>query len=138
MWIFIVRHILRNRLGNLIAIMLLTAFMGYKASQVKMSYEFGSLLPASDTASIIYNDFKQRFGKDGTVMVIAIEDRNLFNLGEFDDFYDLTYNLKKIDGVQEVISTARLFDLIRNDSIKKFDFRPVVTKNLKHKRNLTA
>ena len=91
MWIYIVRHILRNRLGNLIAIMLLTVFMGYKASQVKMSYDFGSLLPASDTASIIYNDFKQRFGKDGTVMVIAIEDRNLFNLDEFDDFYDLTY-----------------------------------------------
>lgn len=138
MWIYLVRHILRNRLGNLIAIVLLTAFMGYKATQVKMSYEFGSLLPASDTASIIYNDFKQRFGKDGTVMVIAIEDKDLFNLGEFDDFYDLTYNLKNINGVQEVISTARLFELIRNDSIKKFDFRPVVTRKPKTQKELDS
>ena len=40
MWEYIVKLILRNRPVNLIIIALITAFMGYKAQDVKLSYEF--------------------------------------------------------------------------------------------------
>ncbi len=126
MWVYIVRHILRNRLGNLIAIILLTAFMGYQATKVKMSYEFASLLPASDTASIVYKEFKERFGQDGSVLFIGFEDKDFFKLDKFADYYDLTYNIKKIDGVEEVISVPRLFYLSKDTALKKFDFKPVI------------
>jgi uncharacterized protein len=127
MWVLIVRYILRYRLVNLVIIALLTAFMGHYALRVQMSYEFSSLLPATDTAFTVYEDFKNRFGQDGSVLFIGIQEDSIFHLDKFNGFYDLTYDLRKIDGVEEVISLARIFNLTKNDSLQKFEFLPVVT-----------
>lgn len=110
---------------NLIIIALLTGIIGYFAFKVQVSYDAASLLPATDSASIVYSDFKDRFGKDGSVMFIGIQDENIFELDKFGEFYDLTFDIKAIDGVEEVVSLGRIFNLVRNDSIKKFDFKPV-------------
>ncbi|MBN3034523.1 MAG: MMPL family transporter [Bacteroidales bacterium] len=131
MWIFIIRHILRNRLANLIIIGILTALMGYKALQVQMSYEPSSLLPESDTAFKVYREFTDRFGKDGSVLFIAVRDTLLYTTGRFSEWFDLTYIIKGIRGVEEVLSEARLFLLVRNDSLKKFDFRPLTVRKPK-------
>ena len=125
MWIYLVRHILRYRLVNLIAIALLTLIIGIYALRVEMSYEFASLLPASDSTRIAYNEFKERFGKDGSVLFIAIDDDEIFKIDKFNGLYDLTEELKKIDGVEEVLSLARIYNLTKNKSLKKFDFEPV-------------
>lgn len=125
MWNFLVRFILRNRLGNLIAIILLTAFMGYKAIDVHLSYEMAQMLPASDTTSKAYEKFKATFGQDGAVLFIGIKDEKLFTLDEFNDWLELTENLRRVDGVQEVLSIGKLYTLEKNDSSRKFDFKPV-------------
>lgn len=127
MWTFLVRLIIRYRFFNLIAIFLITAFMAYKAFDVKLSYEFVKMLPADDTTSIIYEKFKQKFGEDGSVMFIGVQDEKLFELEHFNDWYDLTYDLKNIDGVEEVISTAKIYNILKNDSTRKFDFKPLIT-----------
>ena len=126
MWIFLVRHILRYRLINLIVIVLLTLFMGYQAFKVQMSYEFTSLLPQSDSAHIAYENFKQRFGKDGSVLFIAIQSPEIFELDNFNGLYDLSYDIKEIEGVEEVLSLARMFNLVKNDELKQFEFSSVV------------
>lgn len=125
MWVYIVRHILRNRLGNLIGIALLTAFMAYHAFHIQVSYESGSLLPASDSASITYHEFSKRFGKEDGVFFIAIEDKDFFQLEKYNDWFDLTNNIRQVNGVQEVVSITKLYHLVKNDSIKKFDFKPI-------------
>lgn len=125
MWNFLVRFILRNRLGNLIAIILITLFMGYKALDVHLSYEMAQMLPDSDTTIVAYNKFKQTFGQDGSVVFIGIRDDKLFTLDVFNDWLDLTERLRKVDGVQEVLSIGKLYTLVKNDSIRKFDFKPV-------------
>jgi uncharacterized protein len=126
MWVYLVRHILRYRLINLIVITLLTLFMGYHALKVQMSYEFSSLLPASDPAFIVYEDFKNRFGQDGSVLFIGLQEERIFELEKFNGLFDLTYDLKQIDGVEEVISLARIFNLTKNDSLHQFEFLPVI------------
>ncbi len=125
MWVYIVRHILRNRLGNLIGIGLLTAFMIYEAFQIQLSYESGSLLPASDSASIIYQEFSKRFGKEDGVMFIGIEDADFFRLEKYNDWFDLTNDIRNVNGVQEIVSITKLYHLVKNDSLKKFDFKLV-------------
>ncbi|MBM3437272.1 MAG: RND family transporter, partial [Bacteroidetes bacterium] len=128
MWVYIIRHILRNRLGNLIAIGLLTAFMIYEALHIQLSYESGSLLPSSDSASIIYSEFSKRFGKEDGVMFIGIEDQGFYVLDKYNDWFDLTNEIRQVDGVQEVVSVTRIYQLVRNDSTKKFDFKLVADK----------
>jgi predicted RND superfamily exporter protein len=125
MWRFIVRNLLRNRLGILLIIAGLTAFMGYKAREVKLSYEMARTLPANDSTFLLYESFKKQFGEDGSVLFIGLQDKNLFRLEEFNDWFDLSSNIRKIPGIEEVVSVTRLYKLVKNDSLKKFEFIPL-------------
>jgi len=126
MWTYLVRFILRNRLINIIVILLITGFMGYLARDVEISYEAASMLPSHDSTNIRYRQFKSTFGEDGTVLYIGFKDKRIFDLPFYDDLYDLTNTLKKINGVQEVLSLGRFYDLVKNERTKKFDLQQVV------------
>jgi hydrophobe/amphiphile efflux-3 (HAE3) family protein len=102
--------------------------MGWQATKIQMSYEFTSLLPQTDTAYQVYADFKNRFGQDGSVLFIGLQSDAIFEYDNFTELYDLTYDIKNIDGVEEVVSLARLFNLYKNDQTKQFEFQSVVGK----------
>jgi predicted RND superfamily exporter protein len=122
MWAALAKFILRNRIVILATISLITIFMAYEAFQVKIAYNFTYLLPASDSASIEYDKFKQQFGLDGTVMVAGMQEGKLFSdLQEFNDWYDLNKDIKKSEGIKDVISVASLFNVVKNDSLGKFE-----------------
>jgi uncharacterized protein len=122
---FLVRHILRDRIGILVTIAVLTTFMGFMATKVKLQYESASILPAKDSTNIVYHSFVKQFGQDGTIMFIGLLDSNFFSLHNFNSAYDLTDSLKKIKGVSEIVSITRLYNLVKNDSLKKFEFIPI-------------
>lgn len=126
MWTLFVRIILRNRLANLIIIGLITLFMGWEGSKVQMSYDFARMLPATDTANVAYERFKETFGQDGSVMFVGVQDDKLFELDRFLFWADLTEKVRRIEGVDEIVSMSRLYTLERNDEKKKFDFVPVM------------
>ncbi len=127
MWQFIVRVVLRNRISILVIIGLLTAIMAYLGSGVKMSYEMARMLPKSDSINIEYEKFKEEFGQDGSVIFVAVQDPELYSLEHYSDWYELSNSVNEIFGVEEVISTARMYRLIRNDDKKKFDFSPIIS-----------
>ncbi|MCD4736721.1 MAG: MMPL family transporter [Bacteroidales bacterium] len=103
-----------------------------------MSYEFASLLPEGDTIYKAYAEFTDRFGKDGSVLFIGIEDNNIFSLDEYNDWYDLTFDIKKIDGVEEVLSVGNIYALQRNDSLKQFVFTPLLRVKPKTQQELDS
>lgn len=138
MWSFLVRHILRDRVVILIVIGIITLFMGYKAREVVLSYDMVRMLPASDSTTIVYENFKKQFGEDGTVMFIGIQDKNLFTLDKFNDWFDLSAKIRKIHGVEEVLSNTRLYRLQKNDSIKKFEFKPICPVKPKSQQELDS
>lgn len=119
---FLVRFILRNRLYNLIVILALTGVMGYLATGLKISYDFQQMLPYTDSTSIEYHHFKEVFGEDGSVMVIGYKSDNLFLLDQFNDWWDLTHSVKAMEGVGEVVSLARVYQLVKDDSLRKLNF----------------
>lgn len=95
-----------------------------------MSYEMARMLPETDSIYVEYEKFKQQFGQDGSVIFVAIQDPDLFNKDHFNDWHDLGNDLLEIKGIQEVVSVARLYNLIRNDSLKKFQFLPIVSEKV--------
>jgi predicted RND superfamily exporter protein len=127
MWAAIARFILRNRLAIIIALTIGTAVMGFYAKKAEISYESPKLLPDHDTTSIEYKEFKKRFGQDGSVMVIGISDQGLYQLKNFNLWFDLGNRIKDIDGVKAVVSVARLHSIYKNDSLNKFENRPIVS-----------
>jgi len=126
MWVHLVRFILRYRLFNLVVIALLTLFMGYQARKVSLSYEFVSMLPRDNPVNVRYREFKKVFGEDGAVMFLAVQDSAFYTPDKFRDWYRLTHAIRNLHGVEEVVSTARLFYLEKNDSLGKFEFRNLV------------
>jgi hypothetical protein len=100
--------------------------MAYEGSQIKMSYEMARMLPKDDSITIEYEEFKKQFGQDGSVIFVAIQDPDLFTMDHFNDWYDLSYDVLEMNGVKDVLSVARIYNLTRNDSLKKFDFKSIV------------
>lgn len=125
MWKYAVRFILRSRLGILITILLLTVFMAYKATEVKYSYEFAQMLPKTDSTSIIYDNFRETFGTDGNIMFVGLQHEDLYQLDFYNDWHDLTYEVLDLEGVTQVLSLARIYHLVKNDTVKKFDFKAI-------------
>ncbi len=126
MWKYLTRILLRNRPVILILIFLLTLFMGWKGLGVKLSYDNASILPADDSFIMDYNQFKKRFGEDGSVIVIGVENPNMFQLKDFNHWYDLTADMAKVAGVEGVMSITKTSTIVKNDSLHQFDFKPLV------------
>lgn len=126
MWKYIVRMVLRYRVTCLIIITLATVFMGYKATRIVVSQDMTQTLPPSDSISVEFKKFKQMFGEDGSLMFIGIQTDSLFSLKIFNEWYDLSEDIKAINGVDGVVSMSKLFKIERNDSLQRFDFVPML------------
>src|ERR1700733_1920536 len=102
MWNWLAGFILRNRIALLIVIAVITSFMGYEVSQVKIAYNFIQLLPPTDSSAIEYKKFQEQFGPDGVVMIAGIQADSLFsNVNEFNDWYDLNFSVKNTPGIKD-------------------------------------
>jgi predicted RND superfamily exporter protein len=126
MWAWLSSRILRNRIGILVVLGVLTAFFGYHATRVKVSYRFGGLLPKNDSAYVQYERLLERFSEDGNVIVLGVEDRRLYDLRHFQAWWQLGHDLKEQPGVDSVFSEAHLYELVRNDSLKRFQLANLV------------
>ena len=126
----VARIILRYRVAVIAVLIALTGFMAYMATFVKLSYESAKILPESDSTYAEYLKFKRQFGEDGTVMVIGFQSDKIWQLNTFNDWYKLTDEIKKVEGIQEVLSIGRSFAVRRNDSLQQLDFKPLVVHQL--------
>jgi uncharacterized protein len=125
MWTYLASLILRRRYWNLAVIALLTGFMAYNAQHVSLSYEMTQMLPPTDETLLLYEQFKETFGEDGSVIFIGMQDSSLLQLDTFNDWYDLTETISAIDGVEAVVSLSKLYYLKKNDTEQQFDLMPV-------------
>ena len=126
MWNILVRLILRNRPGILVVIGLITILMAWQGLGVKLSYDMVRMLPSTDSAVIDYDAFKKRFGEDGSVLVIGVKNPEMFVLDELNAWYDLTTDMGKIGGVAGVMSITKAANIVKNDSLRKFEFLPLI------------
>ncbi|GAB4138407.1 MAG: MMPL family transporter [Bacteroidia bacterium] len=111
----------------LIVMIILTGVMGWVAKErLELSYKYARVLPVDDPMYQAYESFKSRFGEDGNVMIIGFKDSSMFELKKYQAWYDLTEKIGKIKGVSNVMSTAKLYNMVRNDSAEKFDIVQVV------------
>lgn len=127
-WKKMADFIIRNRPALISAIAILTAFFTYQIFSLELSYELPKILPQSDESFKLYQDFKKKYGEDGNVMVIAFKTDKIYELNTFNDWYDLSQEIKSISGIKNVLSNSSLSEVKRNDSLKKFDFVPLLKK----------
>lgn len=138
MWKNIAGKILRNKLTCVLVIAVITSFMIYETSKIKLSYDFARVLPVDDPAYADYMNFKKKFGEDGNVMVIGYRSADLFQPQLFNEWNDLNKQIKSINGIKDVLSITDLYNVYRNDSLNKFEFKPVSNEAAYSKQKLDS
>ena len=121
MWKRLSEFVLRNRSAIIVITSVLFVLMCFYATKIRMSYEFAKTLPESDSTMIEYRNFLKKYGQDGCVVFVGVQDENLYELDNFNRWYDLTQELRAIDGVEECLSVTNLINIKKNDSVKRFD-----------------
>ena len=126
MWNKIADYIMNHRVLNLVIASVLLLFFGLNAFTIKMGHDLANTLPETDSTMVVYRQFLDKYGPDGRAIFIGMVDEKLFDLPNFQDYYDLNENIRKIEGVTECLSVTRVYNLVKNDSIKKFQLSHVV------------
>jgi len=129
MWKFVANLILKNKIAFIAILAVITSFMIYETCKITLSYDFARVLPTDDPTYDEYVKFKKRFGEDGNVMVIGFQDTRLFSQDVFNDWSNLNKEVKSINGIKEVLSISSLYNLYKNDSANRFDFKPISPKS---------
>ena len=113
MWQSLGRFILKYRLPLLFILAALTAFMGYQASKVQLSYDFARAIPVDNPKYKAYQEFRKKFGEDGNLLVIGIQTDRLFTEKIFNGYASLQRSLKELKGVDDIIGIPSAINLVK-------------------------
>ena len=125
MWQLLGQFILRYRLLLLLILIALTSFMAYHASNVELSYEFARAIPTDHPKYKTYQEFRKKFGEDGNLLVIGIQTDKLFQEKTFNSYSSLQRALKRINGIEDIISVPSAVDLIKDSTTERLKAQPI-------------
>ena len=125
MWKALGEGILRYKLLLTILLLAATAFMGWHASKVKLSYEFSRAIPTDNPKYKAYQDFRAKYGEDGNLLVIGLQAKNIFQQTLFADYTKLHNDLKRVAGVDDVISLPSAVNLVKDSATEKLEARNI-------------
>lgn len=125
-WEWIARIILKNRITILCVIFSLTVFLGLQWKNLSMTFTEANLLPQKHIVNQQYQDFLNKFGEEGNLIVIGIQDKRFFTPKAFAAWNKLMSGLKKAQEVELVIAVHDLKKLEKNTLLEKFELVPLI------------
>ncbi|MFN8314787.1 MAG: efflux RND transporter permease subunit [Cyclobacteriaceae bacterium] len=138
MWARIADNIIRFRLPLTGLILLITVAMGYYASRVEMSYELNRTVPPEDPDMVFLNQFKKTFGEDGNMMAVGFRDSAIYQLENFKALTQLGKDIRKLNGVNEVVSLPRLRVILKDTAHQKFYSAPLFPEDISSQQQLDS
>ena len=137
-WRALGRIILRNRWAFLAGWAVITAFMTYETTKVKLSYEFYKTVPEDNSAYKDYEDFKAIFGEEGNVLFLGVQTDQFFELEFFNKWCALEKEIKNTPDIESTLSVPSSYNLIKNTAERKFDIHPLVVEQPKTQAELDS
>jgi predicted RND superfamily exporter protein len=143
-WNRVASFALRQRLWILLVLAVVTGFMASRIPDIRMQYVFGGLLPQNDPTHLAYERFQERFGSEGSVMLIGVETALLRTPEGLQAWHDLAWDIDQIqtrvdtteDGrdnpvvlplIDSLFSITRAHRLERDTVRERFALVPVLT-----------
>lgn len=112
--------VIKYRVHSLIILLGLTVFMAIQMPKVTMSYKLANLLPKDDSTYLAYEKFKQTFGQDGSMIIVANKESRFFTKAHLNAFFDLQTDIEAIAGVQNTGGVKNVAELVKDTTAKKF------------------
>ena len=107
-WQVVSRFILKQRIFILIVLAAVTILLGSKIQNIKFSHSEANLLPSDHEENIKYDNFLKIFGEEGNMIILAIDDPNLFHVENFNKWNEFS---NKLDSFPEVEFTVSIGDI---------------------------
>lgn len=126
-WESVASIILRNRPLILILIAGITVFLGFQWQHMRFTYTEANLLPDDHEVNLAYNDFLDKFGEEGNLIVLGIQDDRLFTPELLNGWNDLSKKLAQNPAVSLTLSLNDLKILDKQENPQRFDIRPFIS-----------
>ena len=124
-WSNVANLILKNRIIILFLILGLTFFWSNQWKNIQFTYTEAKLLPDDHPESLIYDDFKNKFGEEGNLIVIAVKDSLLFSEKNFNEWNKLSQKINEYPEVNFVLSFDNIKDLVKDNDNKRFVLKEI-------------
>ena len=124
-WGSVARLILRNRVLFLAAILGATFFLSTQWGNIRFSFTEANLLPDNHPFNSFYEQFLDRFGEEGNVIVLAIQDDHFFMPEKLSAWKALGDSLAKSESIESVVGISTLTQLQRNTKKRIFELAPI-------------
>ena len=133
MWNRIASIVLRQRHVLLAVLGVLTIFLAWHIPNIRLQYTFGGLLPADHPTYIEHQAFLERFGSEGSVLVIGTESPKLSTPEGFQAWYELAEGIRSFDVdqgeaglIDSVFSMTHAYRLEKDTVERKFTLVPLL------------
>jgi predicted RND superfamily exporter protein len=110
----------------MILLLVFTGFMAYQAQFVKMAYNFNTAVPETDENYKYFQEFKDKFGEDGNILVLGVKDSSLYELEKFNHYKKLNDDIANMAEITNVISLSSLQKIVRDREARSFNLEPLI------------
>ncbi len=125
-WDVIARLILRNKIGILITIVLITFLFSTQWGNMRFTHTEANLLPDDHEVNIEYNNFLNKFGEEGNLIIIGVKDSSLLTVKKLNAWNKLSDSFKSYKEVETVVSVKDLQKLVKDNANQKFKLEPFI------------
>tara|TARA_E500000178_G_scaffold36953_1_gene33271 strand:+ start:4783 stop:7167 length:2385 start_codon:yes stop_codon:yes gene_type:complete len=137
-WGSVARLILRNRILFLVAIAATTFFLSTQWGNIRFSFTEANLLPDNHPFNTYYERFLDRFGEEGNMVVIAVQDKQFFTPKKLAAWKALGDSLAASPSIAHVVGISELTQLKRNTKKRLFEVAPIPYQQPKTNEEATA
>lgn len=124
-WGSVARLILRNRIAFLVVILATTFFLSTKWSNIRFSFTEANLLPDNHPFNTYYDAFLDRFGEEGNMVVLGVQDEDFFTPDKLFRWKALGDSLALSPSINQVVGISTLTQLNRNRKTRAFELAPI-------------
>ena len=125
-WDVIARLILRNKIGILVIIAIITFLFSTQWNNMRFTYTEANLLPDDHEVNITYNNFLNTFGEEGNLIVLGVKDSTLLTVKKLNAWNKLSEKFKTYKEVETVVSVKDLQKLVKDTVQEKFTLKPFI------------
>jgi len=103
-----------------------TIFLSYQWKNMRFTYTEANLLPDEHAVNNTYNDFLDKFGEEGNLIILGVKDSSLFTVEKLNAWNKLSHDFGLFDEIETVISLGDLQKLSKNNTTERFDIVPFI------------
>ena len=130
-WSNLAGLILRNRITFLLLLAAITIGLASQWKYIRFTFTEANMLPDDHPVNMQYKNFLSKFGEEGNLILLALDDPNIYTPDVLNKWIALSKELKQFKQIDAVISIDNLPILVKDTATQRFITHKFITKEVK-------